>query len=77
MSNEGEEQLTPIERPLLRSDLNEIRDIVQGISQRQLLQYKESQLVSERVTSLERRLWFPALVSIVAAALAVLARIVP
>ena len=75
MSNEGEEQRTPIERPLLRSDLNEIRDIVKAISQRQLLQYKESQLVGERVTRLERRIWFPALVSIVAAALAILARL--
>lgn len=72
-----QDDLTPIERPLLRSDLNEIRDIVRGISERQLAFHTHIESLTTRVTSLERRLWLPATVSIVAAALVVLARLTP
>jgi uncharacterized membrane protein len=45
--SQGEEvdELTPIDRPLMRSDLNEIRQIVWSISQRQLNE-RRSQAVS-------------------------------
>jgi hypothetical protein len=40
--NQGDEadELTPIDRPLMRSDLNEIRVIVWSISARQLTQQR-------------------------------------
>jgi hypothetical protein len=71
------EETTPIERPLLRSDLNDIRDIVHSISERQLQFLNTAQATERRVTRLEQHIWLPALVSIVAAALAVLARVAP
>ena len=81
MSNEGEEQLTPIERPLLRSDLNEVRDIVHKMATMLVLWYeenkqwrKQSDELVRRVTSLERRIWVPTIISAVAAVLAILAR---
>lgn len=40
MSDSGE--LTPIDRPLMRSDLNEIRQIVWNISQRQISERRDS-----------------------------------
>jgi hypothetical protein len=40
MSDSGE--MTPIDRPLLRSDLNEIRQIVWNISQRQIAERRDS-----------------------------------
>jgi len=68
--------ITPIERPpLLRSDLNEIRDIVHSISQRQLAFHADVKSLTTRVSKIEQHLWLPALVSIVAAALAVMARL--
>lgn len=82
------EQNTPIDRPLLRSDINDVRDIVQEISQRQLQFLDVNAKLSKRVDTadlrldrveraIERKLWLPALVGMVAAALAVLARIAP
>lgn len=71
------DETTPIERPLLRSDLNEIRDIVRGISERQLTFHADVRSLTTRVSRLEQRLWLPALVSVVAAALAVLSRLTP
>lgn len=71
------DEITPIERPLLRSDLNEIRDIVRGISERQLAFHADVKGLTTRVSRIEQRLWLPALVSVVAAALAVLARLTP
>jgi len=72
-----EEDLTPVDRPLHRSDLNDIRDIVHSISERQLQFLATAQATEKRVTRLEQHLWLPALVSVVAAALAILARVVP
>ena len=84
MSNEGEEQLTPIERPLLRSDLNDIRDIVHKMDTMLVNWYeenkawrKQSEELVARVAKIEQRIWLPAIVSIAAAALAVLARVLP
>lgn len=71
------DEFTPVDRPLMRSDLNDIRAIVQNISERQLEFHAEMRGLTGRVTALEKRLWLPALVSIVAAAFAVLARIAP
>lgn len=75
MSNE--EDLTPVDRPLQRSDLNDIRAIVQSIAERQLRFLESAQATEKRVTRLEQHIWLPALISVVAAALAVLARVVP
>lgn len=72
-----EDDRTPIERPLMRSDLNEIREIVHSIQTIQIAWYKESKELAGRISRLERRVWLPAVVSIAAAALAVLARVVP
>lgn len=84
MSNTGEEQRTPIERPLLRSDLNEMREIVHKMDTMLVNWYEEnkrwrrqSDQLLVRVVKIERQLWFPAIVSVVAAALAILARIAP
>lgn len=74
---ERHDETTPIERPLLRSDLNDIRDIVHNISERQMEFLRGQERNEKRLTRLEQRAWLPAIVSIVAAALAVLARITP
>jgi hypothetical protein len=68
---------TPIDRPLTRGDLNEIRDIVHSISERQLAFVRAQEAVEKRVTRLEKQAWLPSLVAVVAAALAVLARVAP
>jgi len=73
----NDSEVTPIERPLLRSDLNEIRDIVHSISERQLAFHADVKNLTERVSKIEQHLWLPAVVSIVAAALALLARLTP
>jgi hypothetical protein len=39
--------------------------------------YENHKDVKDRVTALERRVWLPALISVAAAALAILARLVP
>lgn len=86
-----EDDRTPIERPLLRSDLNEIRDIVHGMDTMLVRWYEENKLwrqqsdelakqsaeLVKRVVSLERRVWVPTVVSAVAAVIAILARLVP
>lgn len=61
----------------MRSDLNEIRNIVHGISERQLTFHASVLDLTKRVADLERRVWLPVLVSTVAAVLAVLARLTP
>lgn len=71
------EENTPIERPLLRSDLNDIRDIVHSISERQLAFLEAALATEKRVSRLEQQIWLPALISMMAAALAILARVVP
>ena len=71
------DETTPIDRPLLRSDLNEIRDIVSNIAQRQLAFLRSQEAMERRVTRLEKQAWLPSLVAVVAAAFAVLARVVP
>ncbi len=83
-THEGEEQRTPIERPLLLSDLNEVRKTIHRMDTLLVNWYEENkawraqsdQLVS-RVGKIEQRLWMPAIVSMVFAALAILARITP
>jgi hypothetical protein len=82
--NEGEEQLTPIERPLLRSDLNEVRDTIHNMETLLLRWYEEnktwrnqSDRLVKRVANIERRLWVPTIISSVAAVLALLARFAP
>jgi hypothetical protein len=60
-------ELTPVDRPLMRSDLNDIRLIVQGISERQLAFQ----------AAVHRRLWLPTLLAWVAVAFSVLVRLVP
>lgn len=84
MSNTVEEQRTPIERPLLRSDLNEVREIVHKMDTMLVSWYEENKRWREqsdqllvRVVKIERQLWLPALISVVAAALAILSRITP
>lgn len=77
MSQESESEMTPVDRPLMLSDLNDIRRIVHNIESVQLQWYEENKKLTVRVTALERRVWLPAVVSIVAAALAVLARLTP
>lgn len=72
-----EEDFTPVDRPLMLSDLNDIRRSVHNIESIQLRWYEESKKLTSRVTALEQRLWLPAIISIGAAALAVLARVVP
>lgn len=69
--------LTPVDRPLMLSDLNDIRRCVHSIETTQLRWYEESKALTSRVARLEQRIWLPALVSVVAAALAVLARLTP
>ncbi len=71
------DDITPIDRPLLRSDINEVRDIVRSTREQQGAFHDEVKLLSGRVTTIERRLWLPALVSVAAAALAILARLAP
>lgn len=72
-----EAELTPVDRPLMLSDLNDIRRIVHNIESIQLKWYEESKRLTRRVEALEQRVWLPALVSVVAATLAVLARVMP
>ncbi len=79
--NEVEDDRTPIERPLLRSDLNDIRDIVHNMETMLLRWYAENKQWREqsdalvaRVSNIERRLWIPTIVSSVAAIMALLAR---
>lgn len=81
---ERDSETTPIDRPLLRSDINDVRVIVQQISERQLefltivgSHGKRLDASERRLDAVERRLWFPVLVGVVAAAMAVLARVVP
>lgn len=81
MSNEGEEQLTPIERPLLRSDLNDLRDVIHKMDTMLVAWYEENKTWHEqsdklvkRVANIERRLWVPTVISSVAVVLALLAR---
>lgn len=68
---------TPIDRPLMLSDLNDIRLIVHNIESVQLRWYEESKEIAGRVGRLERRVWLPAVVSVAAAILAVIARFAP
>jgi len=82
MSNQGEEQRTPIERPLLRSDLNEVRDIVHRMDTMLVAWYQEnkewrrqSDELVRRVVKLERQVWVPTIVSALAAVVAILARV--
>ena len=72
-----DDDFTPVDRPLMLSDLNDIRRIVHNIESVQLRWYEESKKLTLRVAALEQRVWLPALVSVVAATLAVLARLVP
>jgi hypothetical protein len=79
-----ESETTPLDRPLRLSDINDVRVIVQGISQRQLEFFSVTTRLTKRVDTadvrlerIERKLWLPALVGVVAAAMAVLARVVP
>lgn len=80
--SDADEQPTPIERPLLRSDLNDIRDTV-GRMNTMLMEWyeenkswrKQSDETVIRVARIERNLWLPSFVSVVAAALAILARL--
>lgn len=78
------DESTPIDRPLLLSDLNDIRRCVHNIESVQLRWYEESKKQAEETAKLAREVhllkqerWLPAIVSIVAAALAVLARVMP
>lgn len=72
-----DDDFTPIDRPLLLSDLNDIRRCVHNIESVQLRWYEESKALTARVGRLEAKLWLPAIVSIAAAAIAVLARVAP
>ncbi len=81
-TSESDEQPTPIDRPLLRSDLNEVRDIVFRISERQLLSLRQQEAsnvafsaLAQRVSVMERRFWLPTVVSATLAALALLSRL--
>lgn len=81
---EQADEITPIDRPLLRSDIDDVRIIVRQISERQLefltvvsVLRKRVDTADVRLDRLERKLWIPALVGVVAAVFAVLARVVP
>lgn len=80
--NDADEQPTPIERPLLRSDLNKVTETIHSMETLLLRWYDENKVWRKqsnetvvRVTRIERNMWLPAFVSVVAAAVAVLTRL--
>ncbi len=73
MSTEATEQLTPIDRPLMRSDLNDIRLGVHDLAEK-MLELNQTQgelkevlagftLVHKRLEGIETRLWLPTAVN--------------
>lgn len=78
------DEVTSIDRPLTRGDINDVRLIVQQTSDR-LLEFiasvkaldKRMDGYDARLKRFERKAWLPALVSVVAAAFSILARMVP
>lgn len=75
------EDLTPIDRTttieMVFAKLVSLERLTQRSLDTSLALYENHKDVKDRVTVLERRIWLPALVSVAAAALAILARIIP
>lgn len=74
---------TPIDRPLLRSDLNDVRETVQRMDTMLVKWYEEnkawrvqSEALMERVSRIEQRLWLPTAVSAAILVLTVIAGLV-
>ena len=66
MTDEAGEQLTPIDRPLMRSDLNDLREAVKEMGDRQLEMLELSKgfvILHDRVQEMQRtltiKLWVP------------------
>lgn len=78
-----ENDLTPVDRPLMLSDLNDVRTVIRRMDTMLVRWYEENKLwrkqsedMVERVSRIERRLWLPTAVSAALLVLTVVARLV-
>jgi hypothetical protein len=76
-----DEDLTPIDRTttmeMVLTKLISLEKLTQRSLDTSLALYENHKDVKDRVTYIERRIWLPTAISVAAAALAILARIVP
>lgn len=78
-----ENDLTPVDRPLMLSDLNDVRTVIRRMDTMLVRWYEENKIwrqqsddMVKRVSRIERRLWLPTAVSAAILVLTVVARLV-